>query len=240
MEVMDSGPQAFPSTLWTEVLGARDGAGDARRRALDGLFERYWKPVYWYIRVSCGVDATTSLDLTQSFFLHVMESGLLSRADADRGRFRNFLRTCAHNFVADQRRSDRAALRGGGRLHLHLEDAARGADELLAAAKDLGPDHLFEREWRAAVIAAAVESVRRRFEGEGQPLRFEAWKRYDLDGEGRLSYAEVAGALGITEDTLRNHLRVARQTFREALRSQVRETVSSADDVQDELRELFS
>ncbi len=236
---MDTAPVAFPSTLWTLVSHARGEEKDSQT-ALNTLIERYWKPVYWYVRTSCNHDATASMDLTQAFFLHLMESGFLEKADEERGRFRNFLKTSVRNFVADQRRIDHAVRRGGKIAHLTLDQAELGAEENLAAAREFGPEEVFEREWRAAVIRAAVESVRETFHKQDRMKCFEVFRLYDLEGDGQATYTAVAKQLGITEDSVSNYLRVAREAFREALKAQVRETVRSAEELADELRGLFS
>jgi RNA polymerase sigma-70 factor (ECF subfamily) len=221
--------------MWSLILGARDP--QHARDALNRLMERYCRPVYWYIRTDCGRDATTSLDLTQEFFLYFMQTGFLDKVDADRGRFRNFLKRSVRNFVINTIREGAALRRGGARLHLPL-DAIEDAGHL-AAAREFGPEEIFEREWRAAIVRAATDAARQRLESDGRGASFEAFRLYDLDGAGAASYAAIAAHLGVSEDTVRSYLRTARQTFRECLLAEVRNTVESAQDVEDEMRRLF-
>jgi RNA polymerase sigma-70 factor (ECF subfamily) len=239
---VDTSAVAFPSTLWTLVLRAGEPNADpqAPREALGALIERYWKPVYWYIRLACGRDPATSMDLTQAFFMSVLQSDFLSRADAERGRFRNYLKIGVRNFVADQRRIETAVRHGGSILHVRLEEAETDSGDQLGAGPEFGPDGVFEREWRSAVIRAAIERIRERFNAQGRSLYFEAFRLYDIEGEGRATYKEVASRLGVAEADVRNFLRIARDAFREAVRHEVRRTVRSSAELEDELRTLFA
>jgi DNA-directed RNA polymerase specialized sigma24 family protein len=50
----------------------------------------YSYPVYAFVRRR-GYGRQDAQDLTQDFFVHLLEKGTLGRADSQRGRFRNFL-----------------------------------------------------------------------------------------------------------------------------------------------------
>ena len=84
--------RAFLTTHWTLIEKIK--SGEDKDRALIGLMlERYWKPVYCYLRRK-GYDNETAKDLTQGF-LHeiVLNRGLVHKADQSRGRFRSLLLT---------------------------------------------------------------------------------------------------------------------------------------------------
>jgi hypothetical protein len=53
------------------------------------------------------------------------------------------------------------------------------------------------------------------------------------------TYADLTDRLGITESTLRSHVTRLRGRYREALRAEVRRTVDSERQVDQELRELL-
>jgi DNA-directed RNA polymerase specialized sigma24 family protein len=88
----------FETTRWSLVLAA---AGDSRE-ALEWLCSTYWYPLYAFIRRH-GHDAEAARDLTQSFFLRVLDGDLLRRADPQRGRFRTFLLASVKHFMANER-----------------------------------------------------------------------------------------------------------------------------------------
>ena len=87
--------------------------------ALVSLCELYWYPLYACLRRR-GYPADQAQDLTQEFFIRVLEGRYLDRADPEKGRFRSFLLTSLKFFVADEEDRHRAQKRGGGAV-LSLE-----------------------------------------------------------------------------------------------------------------------
>src|SRR4051812_42066553 len=92
MNESDDAPGAevgFQTTQWSVVVraGRRDD-GDAGA-ALATLCERYWFPVYAYLRRRAS-DVHEAQDLTQEFFAWLLEKNTLACAAPERGRFRAF------------------------------------------------------------------------------------------------------------------------------------------------------
>src|SRR5579862_9561322 len=87
-----SGGTQFPATRWTLVGAASDPRRKEARSALVSLCENYWDPLYAYLRRR-GYLAEQAQDLTQEFFIRVLEGRYLDRADREKGRFRAFLLT---------------------------------------------------------------------------------------------------------------------------------------------------
>jgi DNA-directed RNA polymerase specialized sigma24 family protein len=92
-------------------------AGDPQRKdaqsALVALCENYWYPLYAYLRRR-GYAADQAQDLTQDFFIRLLEGRYLDRVDPEKGRFRSFLLSSLKFFVADEQDRQRAQKRGGG------------------------------------------------------------------------------------------------------------------------------
>src|SRR4029077_15454260 len=86
------GPSQFPTTRWTLVVAAGDPQRQEARSALVSLCEGYWDPFYTYFRPR-GYPADQAQDLTQEFFVRVLDGRYLDRADPDKGRFRAFILT---------------------------------------------------------------------------------------------------------------------------------------------------
>ena len=84
------GPYQFPTTRWTLVVAAGDPHRKEVRSALVSLCENYWYPLYAYLRRR-GCPPDQAQDLTQEFFIRVLEGRYLDRADPEKGRFRSFL-----------------------------------------------------------------------------------------------------------------------------------------------------
>jgi hypothetical protein len=53
----------FGTTRWTVIVNSQTSDEDCKRMILDGLFQKYWKPVYCYIRRK-GYDNNKAKDLT--------------------------------------------------------------------------------------------------------------------------------------------------------------------------------
>jgi len=120
--------------------------------ALSVLCERYWYPLYAYVRRHVA-DAHEAQDLTQEFFARLLEKQYLAVADPQRGKFRCFLLASLKHFLANEWDRAHAQKRGGGVRHLSL-DLEYGESRLrLEPSHDLTPERLFERLPYAALAA---------------------------------------------------------------------------------------
>ncbi len=80
----------FLTTHWSLIKNIQ--SDDDKDGALIGvLLERYWKPIYCYLRRK-GYYNEEAKDLTQDFFHEiVLNRKLVQKADPSKGRFRFFL-----------------------------------------------------------------------------------------------------------------------------------------------------
>src|SRR6267154_4320270 len=108
-------PSQFPTTRWALVVAAGDPHRKEARSALVSLCENYWYPLYAYLRRR-GYPSDQAQDLTQEFFIRVLEGRYLDRAEPEKGRFCSFILTSLKFFVADEEDRGRAQKRGGGVL----------------------------------------------------------------------------------------------------------------------------
>ncbi|NUN49118.1 MAG: sigma-70 family RNA polymerase sigma factor [Candidatus Brocadiae bacterium] len=228
-------PRPFPATLWTAVLAARDRDGADWRRAMDRLITAYWKPVYWVVRSRWSRPHDEAADLTQGFFLHLLEKkDALAAVAPGRGNFRTWLRTVLDNFMRNEHEAARAQKRGGGRTHVPI-DAAEDAPPLPAAG--LTPEQAFDRAWALHVFHAAVADLRARYRADGRDAAFRWFERHELDPDAP-SCARIAEEAGVKPHEVENALKGARAAFASVLRERVRETVGEDGSVEEELRAL--
>jgi hypothetical protein len=89
----------FRTTQWGLVTAASAEDSSEVQAALEELYRLYCYPVYAFIRRR-GHTRQDAQDLTQDFFVHLMEKGTLARADQQRGRFRSFLLGALDYFLA--------------------------------------------------------------------------------------------------------------------------------------------
>jgi RNA polymerase sigma-70 factor (ECF subfamily) len=181
-------------------------------------------------------------DLTQSFFAYVLEHKVYARVDRRKGRFRSFLLASLKNFLADAADRERALKRGGAQIILPLhEEQAQEAESLFQTHSGMSNgDRLFDRSWAEALVATALERLSADYKREDKEQLFKELRVFIAGGaEPPPTYAELTDRLGITESTLRSHVTRLRTRYREALRSEVRRTVDSEKQVDQELHELL-
>jgi RNA polymerase sigma factor (sigma-70 family) len=233
----------FPSTHWSVVLaaGRTQAEPDVAGAALAELCQTYWAPLYGFVR-SRGYTVHDAQDLTQSFFAYLLEHKVYARADREKGRFRSFLLASIKNFLADAADRERTLKRGGGQdfLPLHEEQAGEAESLFQTHSSTSNEDRLFDRSWAEALIAAGLERLSANYKDEGKEQLFNELRIFVAGGADPLpTYAQLANRLEITESTLRSHVTRLRARYREALRAQVRRTVNTETQVDEELHELL-
>jgi RNA polymerase sigma factor (sigma-70 family) len=233
----------FPSTHWSVVLaaGRSENEPEMAGAALTELCQVYWAPLYGFVR-SRGHSVHDAQDLTQSFFAYVLEHKVYARVDRRKGRFRSFLLASLKNFLADAADRERTLKRGGAQIFLPLhEEQAQEAESLFQTHSGMSnEDRLFDRSWADALVAAALERLSADYKREAKERLFKELRIFIAGGaEPPPTYAELTDRLRITESTLRSHVTRLRARYREALRTEVRRTVDSEAQVDQELRELL-
>ena len=233
----------FPSTHWSVVLaaGRSHAEPDVAGAALAELCQIYWAPLYSFVR-SRGYTVHDAQDLTQSFFAYLLEHKVYARADREKGRFRSFLLASIKNFLADAADRERTLKRGGGQdfLPLHEEQAEEAESLFQTHSRTSNEDRLFDRSWAEALVAAGLERLSANYKGEGKEQLFNELRIFVAGGADPLpTYAQLADRLEIAESTLRSHVTRLRARYREALRAEVRRTVNTETQVDEELHELL-
>ena len=93
------GRPEFHTTHWELLVAASSKGAAETRAATEQLYRLYCYPVYAFIRRR-GHGRHDAQDLTQDFFVHLLEKDILGQADPERGRFRNFLLGSLEHFLA--------------------------------------------------------------------------------------------------------------------------------------------
>jgi RNA polymerase sigma factor (sigma-70 family) len=237
----DSRPQRaeFATTHWSIVLSAGKGATPVSRETLTSLCETYWYPLYAYVRRR-GYQVHDARDLVQEFFASLLEKDWLRVADPARGRFRWFLLSACNHFLANQRRRATAEIRGGGRRVLSIDfDTAERRYEL-EPADETTPEKLFERRWAMTLLHQALERLREQYTRTGKQALYDEIKCYLGSTEAVPPYDQLAQRLNMSPAAVKVAVHRLRRRCREVLRQEIEQTVDGPDDVDDELRALFS
>ncbi len=222
----------FPSTCWS-----RFSSGAADRAALEELARGYWKPVYAYLRARFSQSNESAKDLTQDFFVWIVESDLLSRADPAKGRFRAFLKTALQNYFYNEERRQNRLKRGGGREIFALEIRDEEVDVPDAAGRN--PEEALDDAWRREVLGRAAERLEQACRTEGKEAYYKVFHDFYLQGPGATNYKELSARHGISESDISNYLVHAKRRFREIVAALVTETVESPPELREELKSLF-
>jgi len=239
------GNERFPATRWSVIAGVRSEDRAERKRALDVLCEAYWKPVYKYVRLRWNRAASDAQDLTQGFFAEMLERELLNRFDAGKSRLRTYLRLCVDSFVMNEEKAARRQKRGGEVQHLALdfagaeEEFAGGTIDAAAIASPESLEEFFEKEWVRSLFTLAVEDLRALCAEQERGQVFQLFEAYDLDGDDKVSYAQLAQQYGIAVSEVANALAWARREFRRIALERLREICGSDDEFQRETRAVF-
>jgi RNA polymerase sigma factor (sigma-70 family) len=235
--------RAFATTRWSLVLSAANSDADEQkaRAALAELCRTYWRPIFLFVSRR-GYSVQEAQDLTQDFFVMILESNWLQHADQHRGRFRSFLLRSLQNFLGHAHERDRAVKRGGRMEFVSWDEwMAEAPSQLSVSAQTLDslpPEHLFDLRWAATVVEHALQRLREECEGKGRLRLFETLSGYLTSERRDVSYASLAAALGIAETMVKKQLHNLRQRYRWLLRDEVAHTVENPTDVDDEIRHL--
>ena len=221
----------FPHTTANFLQELRNPGTQARLAVMDLLAERYWKPVYHFLRLSYGKSNEDAKDLTQAFFTWLLERDLLGRFDPGRSSFRTFLKGILRNFAGNEHQALQRLKRGGGVKAVPLAAAD------LEAAGSGDADSLFDRVFLKDAVDRAVDRVRTRFQSGRRIVPFLAFEQYHFAKDGPPpTYALVARKLGIKESDVRNYL----HEVREAIRAEVKaEFEGDGGEVPAEVASLF-
>jgi RNA polymerase sigma factor (sigma-70 family) len=239
------GGERFPLTRWSVLDAARSGDLAERVRAMDTLCAAYWKPVYKYIRVRWNRPTEDAQDLTQGFFVQLIERGLLEKFDPAKSRLRTYLRVCVDSFVMNEEKAVKRLKRGGNVSHVALDFSAAedelGGDVMDPAAipSSESLEDFFEKEWVRGLFELAVGDLRKHCEANERERTFRLFEEYDLAGDETLSYEKLAAEYGIPVTDVTNALSWARREFRRRALERLREICGSEEEFQREARSVF-
>ena len=239
------GEDRFPPTRRSviEAIGSIDAS--ERECALEALCSAYWRPVYKYIRLRWNRPADEAQDLTQGFFVEVLERDLLQKFDPKKSRLRTYLRLCVDSFVSNESKASRRQKRGGNVAHVALDFAA-AEQELSGAVMDPAlipsPESLeefFEKEWVRSLFTLAVEDLHELCMARERERTFRLFEAYDLDAPEKISYEQLAREYGIPVTDVTNALAWARREFRRIALERLRELCGSEEEFRREARTAF-
>lgn len=230
---------AFRTTLWTEVILAGDHDSPESAAALESLCRVYWYPIYAFVRRQ-GRDAFEAQDLTQAFFMDLLEKRFLDEVSRDKGRFRSYLLARLKHFLANDWTRQRRQKRGGGQKLFSLDEQTAEGRYKEEPRDNTTPERLYERRWAQTVLDGVFRRLTAEYQGPEQERRFTELKRFLTETKMADSYAEVAARLEMGEGAVKSAIYRLRQRYRELFRAEIASTVATSAEVDEEIRYLFT
>jgi len=228
----------FATTHWTVVLAAGKRHTPQADGALAELCQTYWFPLYAYVRRR-GHNKPDAEDLTQTFFVRLLERNFLADVDNEKGKFRAFLLASLKHFLANDWDKSQAQRRGGGAAHLSLDWQTADTKFQVAATNEPSPDRAFDREWALALLAKVIERLQKECEADGKIKLFEELKMFLTAGKADSAQAEVAKVLDMEEGAVRVAIHRLRKRYRVLLRDEIAQTLTDESQVDVEMQALF-
>jgi DNA-directed RNA polymerase specialized sigma24 family protein len=238
---VDGEAARFRSTQWSVVFTAARDHTPAGQAALAELYRNYWYPLYAHVRRR-GHSPDDSQDLTQSFFLHLLERRGLTQVDPHKGRFRSFLLASLQNFLSTAQRREHTIKRGGLCAFISLDAENVESRYQLEPADDLAltAEQIFDARWALALLNEAMKSVQGEYAARGKGKTFEVLKSFLPGVSAELPcYEEAAATLGMSEAAVNTLIHRLRKQYSLALRREVARTVSEPAAIDDEIHLLF-
>ena len=233
------GGAAFVTTHWSVVLSAGGAPSAGSAQALEQLCRDYWFPLYAFIRRE-GHGPIEAQDLTQEFFTRLLQGNYLASVGPEKGRFRSFLLASLKHFLANEWDRQHRQKRGGDALILSLDDDTAEARYLAEATQGTTAEKIYERRWAQTVVEKVLEQLRVEAGSPVKQQRFDVLKDCLVDDPEAASYSDLASKLGLTVNGVKSAVHRLRQRFRELFRQEIAQTVSNSEEIDGEIRYLFS
>lgn len=216
-------------------------SGEERDAALDSLVRRYWHAIYAFIRRT-GRDVHEAGDLTQGFITTVLlERRLAERADPSRGRFRTYLVACLRNYLREKQRSDVRR-----RRRVAAESDSPAAASVSSPVVTFGtPEEAFDYHWAVTIVRRVLDRVASECRADGLEVHWSVFEarvgRPMLTGEPPATASELVARYDLSDAAqVSNLLVTVKRRFARALRAEIAGTVSDAESVENEIRDLLA
>jgi DNA-directed RNA polymerase specialized sigma24 family protein len=229
----------FHTTRWALVMASARDQSQAGRAALAALCQIYWYPLYAFARRR-GYSPPDAQDLTQGFFLHILEHRALSGVDRLKGKFRSFLLASFQNYLSVEAHRARRLKRGGQCQVISLDLETAENRYKYEPADYLTAEKIFEARWALTLLEHAMTGLRQEYVARGKESVFDILRAFVGITETKPadSYEEAAKALGVGVGTVKTFIHRLRKRYLAVVREEVAGTVSDPAEIEGEIRAL--
>jgi len=219
------------ATAWSVILAGQeaDSQSDQRQACLDYVVNTYQASITAFIRQWGSFTRAEAEDLTHDYLTQFLEKNWIKTLDPNRGSLRGFLRVSVRHFLLNVRRSEQRRPQQEPLL-----------DETVSPAADATAERVFDRLWGRRILDQAFHDFSATEGNPMQALQVQVLRRHvlDIDGADSASYAATAQALHVTVAQVRNALHRGKIRLAECVKRQIRATVQTEAEVEQELHFL--
>jgi RNA polymerase sigma-70 factor (ECF subfamily) len=225
----------FATTRWSVVLLAGQEVSPQSAAALEKLCHAYWQPIYLFARRRGWLEEDAK-DLTQQFFALLLERNDFTGLDPKKGKFRTFLLAAFTHFLSNEYDRANALKRGGGKV-ISLSELP---SEDICPETERSPAMIYDFGWAKTILQTALHALKTEMVEAGKQAQFKELKSFLTSNGGAGDYALVATKLGVEASSVPVQVHRLRQRYRELVRTEVLQTVSSPTELEEEMRHLFA
>ena len=232
--------ESFLTTHWS-LVGHIQSEDDKDRVLIGLLLDRYWKPVYCYLRHK-GYDNEQAKDLTQGFFHEiVLNRNLIQRADQSKGRFRTFLLHALDQYLLNEKRRQTTQKRSPKGKLVSFDIISPPA--LPEAVSRLNPEDSYNYAWTASMLDQVLSEVEANCLEDGLELHWRVFQdkivQPILGDSSPPSFADICERYGIDDQKkAANMITTVKRRLQKALNQFIRNTATSEDEMQEEFAEI--
>ena len=236
---LEGDPARFYTTRWSVVVEAAQSQMPGSRAALSELCARYWYPLYAFARRR-GYGSHDAEDVTQGFFLHLLDHKALHQVHPVKGRFRSFLLASFQNYLATEFCRARALKRGGALEFIFIDAEDAENRYRLEPFENVTPEKIFDARWALTILEETMKHLEEEYSSQNRSSTFEALKGYLGTGAASNleSYHQVAEKLGVGLGAVKTLIHRLRKRYSILLREAIARTVCDQSDIDEEIRSL--
>jgi hypothetical protein len=222
----------FANTRWSMVMHLAGTESPAARDALGELAQRYWHPVYAYVRRS-GHQPAVAKELTHTILQRLSRDN--DTGPPASGHYRHFLLERVRSYLAGELAAPASAVVLEVEAPADLE--VRYLRNHLESAT---PEDAFQRSFALVVLNRSLQRLRSEADETGHLEMYKALEPYLARDPGPVQCERIIAALHIRQMTLLMALKRLRQRLRELAAEELSDTVSTADELSSEQDALLA
>jgi hypothetical protein len=158
----DSPAGRFRTTRWSVVLLSAQSQVSGSQEALAAICRIYGYPIYAFVWRH-GSNRDGAQDLTQGFFLHLLDHESLRLVSPLKGKLRSFLIASRRNYPSDEADSS-GCLKRGGNLEFFPLDTRFSEDRYRPVPVDfLTAEKIFDARWAMTLLDEVMIRLREEY-----------------------------------------------------------------------------